>query len=229
MDSISSWFPPTTLRTFSTMLSHRIPARPFVTFSYTSLSAMAGNVLFGMLLTLGCHFNFITYRFALSGYVPSSTTILLVVREHPSIFLAEVICTVSSHLPNFAFPSPLVHILALAQSHSLIHLFILVSRCESVRTASCLRVLYLPITFAMCASREQSLETSTPTYVHCSAIGNLSSPHFHLNVTGFTLSLLHTTTAHFCTFAVTLHFLVYCINSAFSSTQLRFGLNPACP
>ena len=41
-----------------------------------------------------------------------------------------------------------------------------------------------------------------------------SSPHCDLKVAGFTLSSLHTTTAHFFTFAFALHFLVY--SSAFS-------------
>ena len=75
-----------------------------------------------------------------------------------------------------------------------------------------LRVLYFYptcITFAMCASQGQPFEISTPRYVYWSTIGNSSSPHFHLKATGFTLSSLHTTTAHFFTFAVTLHFLVY--------------------
>ena len=44
-------------------LSHLIPARPFVTISHTALSAMAGNLSFGMFLTLYCHFNFLTFLF----------------------------------------------------------------------------------------------------------------------------------------------------------------------
>ena len=62
---------------------------------------------------------------------------------------------------------------------------------------SYLRVLLpFPITFAMCASQEQSFETFTPRYGYWSALGNSSSPHFHLKVTGFTLPSLHTSTAH---------------------------------
>ena len=47
-------------------------------------------------------------------------------------------------------------------------------------------------------------------YVYSPAIDNSSTPHFH-KVDGFTVPSLHTTTAHFNTFAVTLHFLVYSI------------------
>ena len=104
-----------------------------------------------------------------------------------------------------------------------IHILILVSRCGSVRIASILPNcgLPFPITFAMCASQEQSFEISTPRYVYWSTIGSSSSPHFHLKFTGFTLSLLYTSihTAHFFSFAVTLHFLLYsrdfCINFCF--------------
>ena len=64
------------------------------------------------------------------------------------------------------------------------------------------------MTFAMRASQEHYLEISTPRYAYWSAIGNLCSPHFHLKVTGFSSSSLHTTAAHFVTFAVTLHFLI---------------------
>ena len=39
VDSISSWFSPISVHIFPTTLSHLIPARPFVTFSYTTLSA----------------------------------------------------------------------------------------------------------------------------------------------------------------------------------------------
>ena len=44
-DSISCWFAPISFHTFSTTLSHLIPARPFVTFSHTAPSAMAGSPL----------------------------------------------------------------------------------------------------------------------------------------------------------------------------------------
>ena len=48
-DITSSRFPPmyTSFHTFSTTLSHHIPACPFVTFSLTALSTMAGNLFFG--------------------------------------------------------------------------------------------------------------------------------------------------------------------------------------
>ena len=85
--------------------------------------------------------------------------------------------------------------------------------CESVRIASILPLGYAlpyPITFAMCASHEQYFEISSSRYVYWSAIGNYYFPHFHLKVTGVTLSSsLHTTTAHFFAFAVTFNFLVH--------------------
>ena len=45
--------------------------------------------------------------FVSSGYISSSAlnTVLLVVLEQPSIFLAAVICTVSSCFTKIAFPS----------------------------------------------------------------------------------------------------------------------------
>ena len=42
IDSTSSRSPPKSFHIFSTTLSHLIPARPFVTFSHTALSAMVG-------------------------------------------------------------------------------------------------------------------------------------------------------------------------------------------
>ena len=86
----------------------------------------------------------------LSGYIPSSAinsalnTVLLVVLEHPSIFLASAICTASSCLTNFAFPSHISPAYSNFGTITLvrIHLLILVSRCESVRIASCLLVIY---------------------------------------------------------------------------------------
>ena len=88
---------------------------------------------------------------------------------------------------------------------------ILVSRCECVRIASIVSTCAwpFPTSFAMCASQEQSFEISTPRCVYWSAIGTSSSRHFHLKVTRFTLSWLHTTTAHFFTFGVSPLFLVY--------------------
>ena len=62
---------------------------------------------------------------------------------------------------------------------------------------------------------------STPRHVYWSTIGNSSFPHFHLNVAGFSLSSLHTPTAHFFLRSLSLQFLVY--SSAFS---IRF-CNPS--
>lgn len=46
------WSPPIFIHTFSTTLSHLVPARPFVTFSHTALLAtsMTGSLFFGMRL-----------------------------------------------------------------------------------------------------------------------------------------------------------------------------------
>ena len=130
---------------------------------------MAGNLFSGILFTLYCRFNFLASLFVLSGYIPSSalTTVLLVVLQHPSIFLAAVICTVFSCFTNFAFPSHASPAYSNFDTITFIktHLLILVSRFESVRTASILLTCALPFlintTFAMCASQEQSLEILT--------------------------------------------------------------------
>ena len=63
------------------------------------------------------------------------------------------------------------------------------------------------ITFTMCVSQEQSFQISTPGCIYWSTIGNSSCPHLQLKSTGFNLSSIHTTTAHFLTLNVTLHFL----------------------
>ena len=156
MDSISSWFPPTSVHTFSTTLSHLIPARPCVTFSHTALSAMAGTLFFGMFLTFYCHFNFLTSLFVLSGYIPSSALdiVLLVVLEHPSTFLDSVICTDFQLFYQLrAFPSHVSPAYSSFGTITLIriHILILVSRCESGRIASILPTCALPfpMNFAM--------------------------------------------------------------------------------
>ena len=67
----------------------------------------AGNLFSAIFLTSCCHFNFLASLSVLRGYIPSSAlnTVLLVVLEHHSIFLAAIICTVSNCFTNFAFPS----------------------------------------------------------------------------------------------------------------------------
>ena len=114
---------------------------------------MTGNLFSGIFFTSYCHFNFFTSLFVLSGYRPSSALdIVLLVLEHPSIFLAAAICTVSSCFTNFAFPSyttpayPHFGTIILMK----VHISILVSRCESVEIASILPTcdLPFPITFA---------------------------------------------------------------------------------
>ena len=105
--STSSWSPPKSFHVFSATLSHLVPARTFFIFSHTALSTIAGNIVFGIFFILYCHFIFLMSLIVLGGYIPSSAlnTVFLVVVEHPSIFLAAAICTVSSCCANFAFPS----------------------------------------------------------------------------------------------------------------------------
>ena len=77
--------------------------------------------LFGMFLTLYCHFNVLTYIFVISGHVPSSalSTVLLVVYMSTLVFfwllssvLLPTVLRTSCSLPIF-----LRHILTLVQSH----------------------------------------------------------------------------------------------------------------
>ena len=106
LDSTSSWSSPISFHIFSTTLSHHIPGRPFAIFSHTALSTMAGNIFSGIFFTLYYHCSFPASLFVLSGYNPSSAldTVIPVVLEHPSIFLAAVVCTVSNCFTNFTFP-----------------------------------------------------------------------------------------------------------------------------
>ena len=81
---------------------------------------MAGSLFAGIFFTLFCHFNFLTSLFVLSGYIPSSAlnTVILVVLEHPSIFLAAVVRTVSVVLRTLrSLPVLLLHTITLVQSH----------------------------------------------------------------------------------------------------------------
>ena len=63
IDSVFSWSPPNSVHILSTTLSHLIPARPFVVFSHTAISTMAGNLFSGTFLTFYCQFNFLTSLF----------------------------------------------------------------------------------------------------------------------------------------------------------------------
>ena len=114
---------------FSNTLSH---LSPFVIFSYTALSTMAGNLFSGIFFTLYCHFNFLASLFVLSGYIPrfALNTVVLVVLEHPSIFLAVVICTVSSCIANFAFPSHTSPACSNFGAITFIRLYILMLECQ---------------------------------------------------------------------------------------------------
>ena len=97
IDSISYWSPPLPYfldyvipMVFQLALLLFSPIRPYQLWLATSFLACYS--------TLCCHFNFLTSLMVLSGYKPSSSlnTVLLIVHEHPRIFLAAVICTVSS-------------------------------------------------------------------------------------------------------------------------------------
>ena len=89
LDIMSSWCPPISSRTLLTALPHLVLARPFGTFSRAALVAMAGNLFFGMLLTLYCRFNFLTPLFVLSRF--------------PALFLVGTVLLVSSYLVSTCF------------------------------------------------------------------------------------------------------------------------------
>ena len=153
MASISCWLPSISFDTLSNTLPHRIPARPFVTYTHTVLLAIAGNLFFGMLLKYILPFqNFSHSYLFLSGCIPSPAlnTLLLVVLEHPSTFSAAVIRTVSTCLTDFAFSS---HASPAHSSFGTItfirkYILILVPRCESVTIASILPTGALPFSTA---------------------------------------------------------------------------------
>ena len=109
----------------SILFNYAIPhfsSSPFRYFlPYSSINYYCWQPLFGLFLTLYCHFNFLVYLFVLSGCITSSVlnTVLLVVPMHLRICLAAAICTVSNCFTSFAFPSHiLLHILALVLSYS---------------------------------------------------------------------------------------------------------------
>ena len=88
-------------------------------------------------------------RLVLGGYTPNSVvdTVLLDELEHPSTFLAVVVCTVSSCFTNFAFSSRTSPAYSCFGTITFIrkHILILVSRFESVRIASILPTCVLPL------------------------------------------------------------------------------------
>ena len=164
--------------------------------SQTALSAMAGNLLFSLFLTSYGHFQLshvLSFCLVHSQFCSEDGVARRTCVSH-FFFSAAVICSVSSSFTNFPFPSHTSASSSLGNCH--IHqdiylnprvkvMVILVSRCESVRIASVLptRVLPFPITFAMCASQEQSFEISTPGYVYWSPIGKSFSPRSQLKFT----------------------------------------------
>ena len=93
-------------------LGYAIPpysSSPFRYFlPYNDTSYMASNLLLGVLLCLHCHFNFLTSLFVSSGCIPGSVhnTVLLIVLEHASTFLAVVICAFPAVLRTSPFPFP---------------------------------------------------------------------------------------------------------------------------
>ena len=56
-DTISFWFRPVSFHTLSTTLFYLIPAHPFVNFSRPALSAVAGNLFFGM-----CFYSILSFQ-----------------------------------------------------------------------------------------------------------------------------------------------------------------------
>ena len=71
---------------------------------------MAGNLFFGMFLTLYSGVlifqrSHVSICFKWVHSHSALNAILLVVLEHPSTFLAAIICAVSSCFTNFAFPA----------------------------------------------------------------------------------------------------------------------------
>lgn len=91
----------------------------------------------------------------------------------------------------------------------IIHLFILVFRCEPLRITSELLFCALPLSIALilCASREK--------YVSWATIGSSSPPHLCFNYVGFLSSSSHSSSAHSWRFAVARHLLVYSIVLSF--------------
>ena len=118
----------------------------------------------------------------------------------------------------------LLHILALVQAHSLYYIFS--SCCQGVSLlgshSSCLRALNPFLLLLLCVHPKSSLLRflRQGTYIGQQSVNHIS-PNFHSNVTGFSLSSLHITTAHSFTFAASVYFVVY--SSAFS----RYFCNPS--
>ena len=140
-------------------------------------------------------------------------------------FSASVNCIVSNCFTSFSFPS---HTSPVYSSFGTIHitfirvhLLILVSRCEFVRIASISPTcgLSFPTTFAIiiCVSQEQYFNIPTRQGIAYTGLRSaiyFLPTYFQQQFIGFTLPSLQRTSAHFLTFAVTLHFLVY--SSVFS-------------
>ena len=109
MNSISSWFPPISFHTFSTTLSHLIPAlallsrwsiQPYLLSLATFFAACC--LLYVAIST------FSRLLLVSSGYIPSPAlnTVLPVVLEHPNTFLAaaNVYCFQLFYQPRVPFP-----------------------------------------------------------------------------------------------------------------------------
>lgn len=85
MNSISSGSPPLSFHTVLSSLSQLIPVCPFVVFSRTVLSTIAGSIFFCMFFLVYCSLNLLVPPFISSECTPNSAPIavLLVVFEHP--------------------------------------------------------------------------------------------------------------------------------------------------
>ena len=103
MSSMSSWFPPFSVHTFRSyvidyVISPYSNSRFRYVIPFSACSCGWQRFFFWHAPYFMLLFKFLTSLFVSSGHIPSSAlnVALLVVLEHPSIFLAAAICTVSS-------------------------------------------------------------------------------------------------------------------------------------
>ena len=126
-------------RTLPYLLDYAIPpysSSPFATFP---LSAMAGSLLFGMFLTLYCHFNFLPYLFVLSGYISTSALnfVFLVVLEHATNTNFCSCCHLHCSRSLRSLPMFFLRILALVHSHQHQHQHQDISLNSTVKVRIC--------------------------------------------------------------------------------------------
>ena len=105
IDSTSSWSPPESI--FSRLRHPILFQLALLLFSPIQPYQLWPATLFWRILYFILPFQLPRVSICFSEYIPNSvfSAVLLVVLEHPSIFLVAVICTVSGCFTNFAFPS----------------------------------------------------------------------------------------------------------------------------